>query len=474
MAFSLNQRLIDTGEYCYVNFFSKKYALTDKEKFPKEGDYQGYVIQRPNHGLAHTLRKIYYFPLITTLFALKGITTFSIGQVKLSIKDEAENMLTAYFFSVVGRESEASHKEDPQNYNLFRKKSAEAYEAYIVSKRKMIPTYEALITSKKIFFYKNLIEFPYDSKDCIASRIFIICHGLDLARCYTATEYASSLEGINKLIDMENWEKKHLSLSISEELKTYVTQSIEATGDCNRAAKTAHQTHLFVSCSISVKNCAKALSHVKLPSFMELISKPAEKVTTQQPIAAYAKIIPYGQPLAAKVPPKAIHKAAPYGQAKEAPFAPYAKVCAAPQVQIVNKPYEQPGPVKVAPKPLPLLADSQTIKYEKAKLKFSQKEYQAALIEFELLSVSGFSKGSYQAGMCHYMGQGAKIDYTKAYAYFYSAAQSKHPNALYMVGLCAYHGQGCEKNSERSKRYFQESDKHGCIEAKKALKNLFS
>ena len=456
MTIFLNQRLIDTGDYCYATFFTKKYELTDHEKFPKEGNYQGHVIQRPNHGLAHTMRKIYYFSPVIILLALKGITTFSIQQQQFSIIDEAENLLTAYFFSVVGRESEASHTDDPKNYALFRKKSAEAYETYILAKSKTIPTYANLVYSKKITFYKKLIEAPHANNNCIASRLFLICHGLDLSRCYTAAKYSSVLEGIEKALSHEIWKKKYPSINIIKELETYASNCIEATGDLNLALNKPRVSQLFVSCSMSVKECSQALSKVKLPSFMAQALKPKE-------ISVKPVVIPLQPQKAAYVPNKIAPQAGNYAQAKPQPQAPYGQVKAANPAPYAAAPVKQQSPK----------SDSLTSKYEKAKVLLLNKEYKTALAEFESLSISGFYKGYYQAGLCHYTGQGTSLNYDKAYACFYDGARFKDPNALYMVGLCAYYGRGCSKDLERSQRYFLEAYKCGSNEAKTALNSLF-
>lgn len=417
MSLILSQRVIDAGEYCYANFLSQKYVLTDAEKFPKDGTtIDGYVIQRPNHGLAHTMRKLYYLPMVVSAFKLSNIHTFNFNNIQLNLDSELENSLTALFFSVVGRESEASHKDDPVNYDRFRKNSADAYEYYIRLKMNQISEYQALVTSGKMEFYRRLIQSPRTDMQCVMSRIFRISHCLDLMRCYKESEYNATLESIKLDLGTGTGLNQNALSNLAIQLKEYAARCIEACGDKNLALGKSRNGKLFIACSISLKICSASLEKVSYPAFIS------------------------------QLPPKV-------------------------NPSVINLP-KSTNQILHAPTTTPLASDFQS-QYEHAKTQYTQHP-EIAFIEFKKLAVAGFGKAQYMTGVCYYYGKGTKIDYERAHKYLDFSAKQNNVNAHYMLGVFYYEGKGAARDIERSKQYFIESAKLGNGDAKKALANLFN
>lgn len=270
----LNDQLTLVGKYCYDNFLSKKYKLSDHDKFPSDGTtIDGQIVERPNHGLANTLRKIYYFSAVVEIFKLNGISSFSFNNVLLDIKSETENILTAFFFSLVGRESEISFKDDYVTYTHFKEASANAYVGFIQNKPNQ---YKELISSDKIIFYRNLIKNPHASMSCIVSKIYRICHNLDLFRCYGEKEFDTALESIKYDLGIDH---PNTSTAILTQLQEYAKKCIEATGDQNLVSGIGRNGKLFVACSTSIETCSSHLNKVSLPDFFKM-----KAVVNQAPV----------------------------------------------------------------------------------------------------------------------------------------------------------------------------------------------
>ncbi|MCE5319048.1 MAG: SidE phosphodiesterase domain-containing protein [Parachlamydia sp.] len=255
--------LIAISQHCYDAFLSKKYADCNGERYPKEGTIQGYVVERPNHNLSHILRKTICAPHVVSVFKLNGIITCSINNVTYYLKEELENLQVALLFSVVGRESEVSFKDDSVKYAQYRQRSADAYHNFIIANREKNPHYQKLIQTNKVDFYRLLIHKPQGS--CILRRIFRICHSLDLMRCYTEPEYTENLKNIKTDLASGSGKEDQMAYWV-DELRKYAIRCLAATGEQNLTLGNKRNPELFVSCSFNAKICLNALQQVSHPA----------------------------------------------------------------------------------------------------------------------------------------------------------------------------------------------------------------
>lgn len=166
--------LYEAAYYIYKEFLSKPYTL-QTNKTDWEYKYDGITIPRPNHGLAHTLRKVFYVPYVIEYYLEhqssleRPSLTAEAKQILLASRFEVQLEL---LFSVVGRENETSWDKDKDAYERFAQTSNKAFKDYIERK-------------------KICLQYFYNVDKAIMDHIKAIkqtCHCIDLIRCLTDNE----------------------------------------------------------------------------------------------------------------------------------------------------------------------------------------------------------------------------------------------------------------------------------------------
>lgn len=241
------------AEYVYNNYLSRPYENEESvepylecEDFPR--------VERPNHGLVHTLRTASYVPRVVKIYNSLNVKAL------LSIR-EIEELQLAMLFFVAGRESELSFDPDDKKknkeYNAYRKASAKAFSKYV--KEELTDR----ISNETRKMYKQLIFNPYDPKliNTDLSKVIRICHDLDLRRCYGKKKYDRKLEEIAKLFSRgkakEEQPKKIQRLFI--ELSKDVKKCIKNTGDRDLVRNREYSSHFFIY-SHDVVRCVEVIS----------------------------------------------------------------------------------------------------------------------------------------------------------------------------------------------------------------------
>ncbi len=90
-------------------------------------EHNGAVVERPNHGLAHTLRTMAYLPVCVRLFLHSNVLP---AELKELITRSVPSLQLALLSYVACRENEASSFDDAAAYTTFRDKSAYAFWDY--------------------------------------------------------------------------------------------------------------------------------------------------------------------------------------------------------------------------------------------------------------------------------------------------------------------------------------------------------
>ncbi len=206
-----------------------KFEYTD----PKKGVV---VVQKPNHGLSHTLRSAAAY-----VWVVADGYNQSKKQVIIS-QGDVEDIQLALVFYVVGRENDAGSKEDP--YLKFRRKSAEIFGQYVGEN---IPSF----SQAKIHFYQTVLTDTCDPSDprYVVTRL---SHNSDLLRCVSKEVYEQNI-----LVQVGNV----VGNAYTQLIYNLVKNCLQFTGD--RIGSTqGYNPPLFVRCSTNVLFCLKQIQRV--------------------------------------------------------------------------------------------------------------------------------------------------------------------------------------------------------------------
>jgi hypothetical protein len=128
------------------------------------------VVLRPNHGLAHAVRKAVLVPYVVA--AYQGSSSYNFNE------DEIVMMQIGMIFSASGRCSEVSHTDDPGAYSAYKGESTRIYNEYVVSKMPAPKPPEHIVLE-----VADAIASMH-RKDTQMRRVLSMCHNLDLLRVY--------------------------------------------------------------------------------------------------------------------------------------------------------------------------------------------------------------------------------------------------------------------------------------------------
>ena len=345
MANVVEFKWVDTAQYVYQEYLSKEYSC------PSCKDDWEYIdliahkkIPRPNHGLAHTLRSAAFVPQVVDAYnAFNGAKITHI---------QAENMQLALLFFVAGRENDVSKKDDPTNYDRFRKKSAMLFEGYV---KEQLPN---RFTAERFRHYKMAIQNPNEKEDP-EYQIIRICHNLDLARCTSEEKYTSVKEYISKYVGKTSTEK----------LAQCAIDCLSATGDRIYLSSIAkdYKGLLFIACSENVCLCLDKINRVICQYFSQLslnslyISNVPPQPPSQLPVKAQSKpsSVPIEPvPSRTRTSPHQLMNKPPHPPMKvnplPVPTVPTpSKMRAAPHTELMNKPPHPPMKAQLNPSSLP-------------------------------------------------------------------------------------------------------------------------
>jgi len=235
----------EAANYVYNNFLKNKYKNSNRNCFKANGQ----EIQRPNHGLAHTLRSVFYIPMLASL-----------GRLQISQGDLKKIQVAALFY-VSGRESEAAIQTEPDLYKQYRLASGQNYLTYATSK--------GWNDNDKARFSKA-VRNPFGKLSDPANLLIALGHELDMLRCKPKEEYETVLlaEKIayfyrNKLDQQGQLKKPKIDEPSLQKLKTVALAATKATGDKIFRPGTKRNAHLFIKASTDVNYCIDLLLNLK-------------------------------------------------------------------------------------------------------------------------------------------------------------------------------------------------------------------
>ncbi|MBS0636265.1 MAG: hypothetical protein JSS12_02045, partial [Verrucomicrobia bacterium] len=272
----------------YWSDLALEYAWKNHLKHPyKEGNniYQegGIAIHRPNHGLAHTYRMKLKIDLVVTYFANHAKEKNFREFCQQLDNKKLEWLRISAAFCVSGRENETSALEDPERYKRYRQASTDNFNEFARTQKPIDNDKEMIERISDVVLYMGHPD--YESKINAAAdqterelrnfyfRILSMAHKLDLARCYTPSEYNDrmqyfknhSLESSEQTRDMT--EIVHYNCAL---LKAHGNaQSSDITFDGTIIACDEHYRTPFTEVSRSIKRLREVTDTVPRPQIMQ-------------------------------------------------------------------------------------------------------------------------------------------------------------------------------------------------------------
>ncbi len=208
----------------YDEHLSKPYTETDL----CSSDLRYQDIVRPNHGLAHTMRKVHYFDQALE-FLIKHCKKSNERKILKKLKpDEIQKLKTTLAFYVSGRKSEVSWKQDDNAVKRYRDDAVANFKKHVATdpawKPEEIEKYAQLL----IYYREEEGGDTRDFKFRTLDTIFDFCHQLDLARCYKPAEMKEAVDVrcFQNTTTQTDEAKKDLIT-----LKKWAVDCIKATGD---------------------------------------------------------------------------------------------------------------------------------------------------------------------------------------------------------------------------------------------------
>ena len=238
-------------QYLAKPFTQPKSAKINWTEKDWEYKYKKVIIPRPNHGLAHTLRTVYYVGPVLKCY-LAHYSNLPV-EMKKALLDSRTKMQLALLFFVVGRDNEANSLDDKASYQRFREASAQAFRHYVTQKGLLSP-------AEGEQYALAIQHLNGDEKGQFASspnlvkhinHIIRLCHNIDLMRCLTETESLGVWQQVNYLLDEAN----------SQSLQSLVYHCLVSTGDriLGHSEPQTYQGERFVKASQDIDYCINAI-----------------------------------------------------------------------------------------------------------------------------------------------------------------------------------------------------------------------
>ncbi|MDR3490866.1 MAG: SidE phosphodiesterase domain-containing protein [Gammaproteobacteria bacterium] len=206
-------------QVAYDEYLSKPF----KDSHLCSSDLKYQDVERPNHGLAHTMRTIIYLDAVIDFFVKHAVTKEEREVLNTLSSEEREKLKIVLAFYVTGRQSEVSWLTHANDTLRYRDASIQFLKKYVKN--------DSNWTSEDIEKYSKLLEYHKeksgDLKQDTLYNVVLIAHKFDLARCYNA----SQMNQIMNLCFPNGGNDHEVAKSDWIKLKKWSIERIKATGD---------------------------------------------------------------------------------------------------------------------------------------------------------------------------------------------------------------------------------------------------
>jgi hypothetical protein len=184
-------QLLNAAGMLFSKYYKHAYAPKPPSCTASDADYYNdhdaaHGVERPNHGLAHSVRKALYVPEICRAFGF--LEPLQDTGLLISIQ-------MALLFEVCGRQSEIGFNECTPTYMSYKRRSIEAYEAYAQG----FEWYDGRCVDALNRMYDG---YPMYSSRPI-QRVIEVAHDLDLFRCYPEEKMWGKVQNMCSLLGTE-------------------------------------------------------------------------------------------------------------------------------------------------------------------------------------------------------------------------------------------------------------------------------
>ena len=245
--------------------------------------YQGKMIYRQNHGLAHTSRSMFHAQPVISYFSLHGSADLKKAAKILNNSDGIKKIMLIAAFSSIARTSEIDFWVQPAAHLYYRKQAGEIFESYY---RKALngelcndikQLFNLFKDEDEFIRYRDALVAMGDDKNFDPVHIILnVCHKLDLYRCRTGNNAQSTIDKYIRKYSEGNYGKAFWILI------NQAVNIIQATGrsvhidGIERKGKND-----FLACNSSVDDCVKALQNIsvqqKVPTELSADDNPLLK-----------------------------------------------------------------------------------------------------------------------------------------------------------------------------------------------------
>lgn len=226
----------NTAEYVFENFLKHPYDDDIKNYYQSPSDQNtgvdllGYggpavfpgnkndprpKINRPNHGIAHTLRAASYVRKVVEYYQKFGKNSEQFNFTE----DQIKQLEIAMLFSVSGRKNDVGWSGDFNTYIASRRLAGDRFETYC--RDNQVFSSEAELQQ----FKKNLVDMGNPANKDPLHLVIRTCHNLDLLRCFTP------IPAKEAIFDFINENSAHKYNKNMLELLQFAVRSIKATGN---------------------------------------------------------------------------------------------------------------------------------------------------------------------------------------------------------------------------------------------------
>jgi hypothetical protein len=279
-----------TMEYLYEHFLSRPFTPRLKESCPVDWNYRcssGEMIERPNHGLAHTVRVAALVPVALRLLvqaAKESGISKQVQQANAVTDKDGRKAQYVMLFAVIGRKNEISYWDATELQKQQKKKGlAEAPHLYDEFKRTAQRALRLLLmkqppsslgfTDAEIDEWVHALDVGKPNPISMLTKAMAIAHDVDLMRCRQQESFKEKVSAF----------EQELGVKRAGELCTYARALIAATGDrCwgyGISAK-GYADKLFFACSTDFRICVEKINAVKPPMSAQLVQLAGTPLTS--------------------------------------------------------------------------------------------------------------------------------------------------------------------------------------------------
>jgi hypothetical protein len=214
------------------------------------------VINRPNHGLAHTLKVVSYVPMVIDALIDHAKEKGDENLVKeyIKLKEHEDKIQFASFFHIVGRLNDGGwfdhQKKKP--CEIYRTGLARSCKAFEEEAEKL-----QVFSKDEITSYKEQMSSYGDPKllqNCFVRQIFYISHNMDLFRCFDFSQMQEKIKLAGEYVGKES----------AKNLFAHSLELIKNTGDRVLGDKIQknYDTTIFLKASTDVDYCLDLIEKV--------------------------------------------------------------------------------------------------------------------------------------------------------------------------------------------------------------------